>query len=115
MELDLATREDLLRIESKLDRLLGLLETPKTVNVSDICGFLKMNRSSVCYSHPWLLPNFGVSQYPGVRKWDVSVWEAWNARPVEERKREYIDREVGVIKREYRRVSPTRRTFVSKP
>lgn len=103
MELDIATREDLLRVEAKLDQLLSILAVPKTVTVSDICRFLGMSSSTVRYDFPWLLPNFGVSQYPGIKKWDQAVWEKWNARPVEDRKREYLDHQTDVVKRNYRR------------
>ena len=94
MELDLATRQDLERVEAKLDRLLTILDNrPRTVTVADICKQLRMCSSSIRYDFPWLLPNFGKSQYPGIKKWDRDVWEDWNARPVEDRRREYLEHE----------------------
>ena len=100
MELDLATREDLARLESKLDKLISLLEKhPQTVTVKDICTQLRMCSSTVRYEFPWLLPNFGVSQYPGVKKWDQSVWDSWNSRPVEERRREYIEHQKEIVRK----------------
>lgn len=106
MELELVTKEDLDRIEAKLDRLLTIMDgRPRTVTVSDICKQLRMCSSSLRYDFPWLLPNFGVSQYPGIKKWDRDVWEAWNARPVEDRKREYLEHARETARRKYNRSS----------
>ena len=68
----------LYRIEEKLDRLLAAIPTREVICVDDICKKLQISRDSL-RSRPWLLPNFGVSDFPGRKKrWDRDTWKKWS-------------------------------------
>ena len=101
--LDLPTREDLMRVEAKLDMLLAqICREAKTITVSQIASELGMAESTLRYSHPWLLPNFGVSQYPGVKRWDMKVYESWKSEKTpDERKAEFLAHATAEAKRHY--------------
>lgn len=102
--IDFATKEDLLRVESKLDRLLALVEkSTNTVTVNDIATMLGMSESYIRYSAPWLLPNNGISQYPGTKRWDLKVYEDWSRKPVKDREMEYKIHNIELVRRKYRK------------
>lgn len=101
--IDFATREDLIRVEKKLDQLLDLLgRTPKVITVSQIAKELGLAETTLRYKFPWLLPNFGDSQYPGIKRWDVELWHRWKTeKTADERKAEYLSHVTTVARRQY--------------
>ena len=58
------------------------------VDVGIIGLHLGLAKSTI-YSQPWLMPNHGPKFKDGPAVWTNAEWEAWNERPVSERKAEY--------------------------
>lgn len=58
------------------------------VDVAIIGLYLGLAKSTI-YSQPWLMPNHGPKFKDGPAVWTNAEWNAWNERPVEERKAEY--------------------------
>lgn len=95
MALEIASKEDFQRLESKLDEFLVELKLfnsrlliPKVVTTKDICRMEGISKTKVC-KEKYYLPRFGQSAYDGIAKWDLSEYLEWRKRPIEERKREY--------------------------
>ena len=63
---------------------------PETINIADIVKIKGISRTQIIEKERYLLPNFGVSQYPdGPTRWDYKVYEKWNSRPISDRKNEF--------------------------
>ena len=78
------------QIDEKLDFVSLTCKLPETIDVGDIAKLKGISRTQLTEKERYLLPNFGVSQYPGSHaRWDYAVYEAWNSRPIGERKLEY--------------------------
>lgn len=74
----------------KLAFLALSCKMPDTINIGDIAKLKGISRTQITEKERYLLPNFGQSQYPeGPARWDYSVYEDWNRRPLDERKSEY--------------------------
>lgn len=84
------TLEDLQTVFSLLVERTGC---NSTVNITDIA---RMEGTSVSQlrkggAERYLLPNFGVSEYPdGKIRWSIATYMSWHSIPVEERKRAYL-------------------------
>ena len=84
--------ELLARLDETNERLAFLTlscKLPETVDIADIAKIKGISKTQLREKERYLLPNFGVSQYPdGPTRWDYTVYEAWNRRSVNERKTE---------------------------
>lgn len=93
------TVEDYKELENKLGDLLVMVDhirqaigIPMTVRVADVARLEGISRSQICGKEAYLLPNFGVSQYPdGVKRWDLETYLSWRRIPVEKRKANYAE------------------------
>ena len=91
------TIEDYKRLEESLgdlaiavNHIKLALGIPMTVKVADIARMEGISRSQIVGKEAYLLPNFGVSQYPdGVKRWDLDTYLDWRKIPVERRKEAY--------------------------
>ena len=89
--------EDLVRIEKKIDILTekielmsSLAKVPETVSVADIAKLNGLSRTDIAYNKPYLLPDFGKSEFPvGKKRWTIEKYHAWEAIPLEKRKAEW--------------------------
>ena len=98
------TVEDFGRIEQELGELKLMLRSmmlvagsPLVVKVSDIADFEGVSRTQILGKEAYLLPNFGVSEYPdGTRRWRIETYLEWRRIPVERRRemfREHLEHE----------------------
>lgn len=93
------TAEDFKRLEDSLGELMLMannirltLGLPLTVKVADVARLEGISRSQISGKEAYLLPNFGVSQYPdGVKRWDLETYLNWRRIPVERRKKAYAE------------------------
>lgn len=90
--MELATKEDYEVLKKKLDDMLleiSMLNTKlalcDVLYVSDVARIEGLSVSGIKKS-PWLLPDFGVSQYPDGRvRWTTEKVREWRAIPVLDR------------------------------
>lgn len=93
------TVDDFKRLEDALDdmkmvtnHIMVALGLPLTVRVADVARMEGISRSQIAGKEAYLLPNFGVSQYPdGVKRWDLETYLNWRKVPVERRKQMYAE------------------------
>lgn len=89
----LMTKEDFRQLAAEmhstnvmLKLLLQKTTMPRTVTVSDIARMEGLSVTNINERKPWILPNFGVSDYEGgKRKWDIETYSKWSAIPEKER------------------------------
>lgn len=84
-------QHDVEGIRMYLSHLSKCFEVPKVINISGISRLMQVSRTQLLTKQAYLLPNHGrVSDFPdGPMRWRYATFEAWDARPVDERKREY--------------------------
>lgn len=90
--MDLATREDYEALKAEIEEMRACLNSiraklvmPEVLYVSDVAKLEDLSISGIKKS-PWLLPNFGVSEYPGGRcRWTYDTVRRWRDIPVKER------------------------------
>ena len=88
------TGEDFKRLEDAfgdmkvvVGHIMVALGIPLTVKVADVARMEGISRSQIAGKEAYLLPNFGVSQYPdGVKRWDLETYLSWRRIPVDRRK-----------------------------
>lgn len=91
--MEIPTIEDFRRMERQLNDLLAMVSNAmtyvkanQTVTVSDICKIEGVSKTQILGKEKYLLPNFGVSEYPcGVTRWKIETFIKWRAIPVSER------------------------------
>ncbi len=93
MELDLATKADIDEIKDAITVLTILVKklakdskSCEVVTVSDLCEMKGLSRTQLVSRMPYLMPNNGISDYPGKKRWNVSTLTDWEKIPVSERK-----------------------------
>lgn len=95
---DLRVSMDIKKYDSLMERLNKAEAQVKVYEAQDrsmdrvdvgIIGLYLGLAKSTIYSQPWLMPNHGPSITKGPAVWTNAEWEAWNERPVSERKAEY--------------------------
>ena len=99
LSVNLPSSEEFSKMQKELTELHALvrllcekLGTPKVVTVADICKFEQISKTQISTKEVYLLPNFGISEYPdGVRRWNVSTYLRWREIPVKQRKDMYVD------------------------
>ena len=104
--MDLATREDFLALQNQVKelketimRMSMSLSLPDVLYVKDVARMEDLSISGIKKS-PWLLPDFGQSEYPEGRcRWSIKKVEAWRAIPVKTRESMYFThlKNLGVI------------------
>ena len=93
------TVEDYKKLEETLGDLMVMvnhigtaLGVPMVVKVADVARMEGISRSQIAGKEAYLLPNFGVSQYPdGVKRWDLDTYLTWRRIPVEKRKQMFAE------------------------
>lgn len=94
MTIDLASKQDLEKLNAKLDNLAMLLQKLiadekrcDTIDVNEVARMEGVSRSTAMKNQRWLLPNYGDSDYPdGKARWTLDTWLKWRAIPIEDRK-----------------------------
>lgn len=91
--MELATKQDFDSLRKQLDQLTDLVKIlgrqVKASNVLYVSDIASMERMSVTQikREPWLLPDFGQSEYPTGRcRWSLEKYEGWRSLPVSQRK-----------------------------
>ena len=70
--------------------IMNYLSIPECINVKYICSKLNLSKSKV-YSSPWLLPNYGLSDYAtATKRWKWETWEKWHEKSEKERRSEWL-------------------------
>lgn len=95
MNVVIPSGEDFKRLEDKIDQLNIKLDlyglktgAPNVVNVKFIAKVEGLSYSQITRTESYLLPNFGVSDYPdGTARWDLEHYLQWRKIPREERKK----------------------------
>lgn len=90
--MELATREDYEALKAQLDEMRSALNAisaklvmPDVLYVSDLAKIEDLSVPGIKKS-PWLLPNFGESEYPGGRvRWTSKTVREWRSIPVKDR------------------------------
>lgn len=73
-------------LSEKLDCMQKLIRVPETVSVSDIASMKGMSRTDLLYNKPYLLPDYGRSEFPvGKKRWTLQRYAEWEKIPLEER------------------------------
>ena len=99
VEQKLLTKEDLAELQTEVGEVRDYLKfisarfmLPTTVNITDITKITGVSRTQLKAKEAYLVPNFGLrGDFPdGTKRWRWETWSAWSARPVEERKAEYL-------------------------
>lgn len=96
---NIPTLEEWQEINQKVDNLTVLVKalllrtsTPSVLKVADIMKLENVSRSQILGKEAYLLPNFGVSEYPdGTKRWAVDTYLKWRQIPLEKRKRMYSE------------------------
>lgn len=94
--LTVPTHEDFASLSSQVAEIQSLLKdlliaSKKTItySVADIARIEGVSKSYLYGKGAYLLPNFGVSQYPGPTRWDFDTYLKWRAQPVDLRERTF--------------------------
>lgn len=91
--MELATKQDFDSLRKQLDQLTDLVKilgrqvkVSTVLYVSDIASLERMSVTQI-KREPWLLPDFGQSEYPTGRcRWSLEKYEDWRSLPVAQRK-----------------------------
>ncbi len=93
MELDIATKADIDALRDDISVLTILVQklvkdskSREVVSVADLCEMKGISRTQLVSRMPYLMPNNGMSDYPGKRRWNISTLLEWEKIPVNERK-----------------------------
>ncbi len=96
-------------LNERLEYVSLSCKMPETIDIADIVKLKGISRTQIMEKERYLLPNFGHSQYPdGPTRWDYSIYEAWNRRPISDRKKEYealleTERKLRIVEKEQQR------------
>lgn len=92
MTMDLPTREDFENLRTELasikELLFKVLEyngAPDVVNVRFVAKVENLSVSGI-RKQPWLLPDYGRSEYPGEARWRYETFVKWRNIPVSSRR-----------------------------
>lgn len=104
--MELATREDFLALQNQVKelkecimRMSSSLSLPDVLYVKDVAQLEDLSISGI-KKNPWLLPDFGKSEYPDGRcRWSTKKVQEWRAIPVKTRETMYFThlKNLGVI------------------
>jgi len=95
MKLDIATKQDIEELKEQINKLTATISLMSsclskqkactTVDVNDIAQMKGISRTTLVERMPYLMPQNGVSEYAGKKRWNLSTYQEWDARPVSER------------------------------
>lgn len=78
------------RILEQQEFIMNNIKVPECIDIKYIAYKLDLSTSSI-YASPWLMPNFGVSDYTtGKKRWKWSTWCKWTERSETVRRDEWI-------------------------
>ena len=88
------TADDFKRIEDELADVKAILKSvlvkvgaPTVLKVADIAGLEGVSRTQIVGKEAYLLPNFGISEYPdGTKRWRIETYLEWRRMPIERRR-----------------------------
>lgn len=95
MAIELITKDDLSTLASALERMATILGSPelyiagkKTLTINDIAKIEGISSDSIKLAKfRYLLPSFGVSEYPsGFARWNKDTYIKWAMIPAHDRK-----------------------------
>ena len=70
--------------------IMNYMPVPECIDVKYICSKLDLSKSKI-YSSPWLIPNFGLSDYAtATKRWKWDSWEKWQEKDEVERRKEWL-------------------------
>jgi hypothetical protein len=76
-------------ISSLKDEVARIMPQERVKTVADICREFGYARHTVL-RHPWLMPNWGRSDYPGrVRRWKAETYRDWFKKATTDREYEW--------------------------
>lgn len=95
MTVDFATKQDIEELKTLIEmqnllihRMIKANHEDETIDVKAICSLKGISRTDLMRK-PYLMPNFGESEYPGRRRWNLSTYEEWEKEPVISRERRW--------------------------
>ena len=98
--MEIATIEDFKRLESKVDAILASLGIDsKVLTIKDLAQRYQCSYNAIKYSHPYLMPNNGKSDFGGTIRWHIKTVEDWENIPIAERKRNWEAEQVNKARR----------------
>lgn len=95
MKLEVATKQDIEDLKAQVDKLTATInlmtlslskqKVCETVDINDIAQMKGISRTTLVERMPYLMPQNGVSEYAGKKRWNLSTYQEWDARPISER------------------------------
>lgn len=77
-------------VREELNRYFSYKQEKNVMKIKDLAERYGYASSSM-YSKPWLLPNYGKSDFEtGVMRWRLTTISEWEAIPVKERMKKYF-------------------------
>lgn len=106
MSVSLPTVEDYEKLLKKVEALTLLVKhmalslcAKQVVTIADICSMESVSKSQVMGKERYLLPNFGLSDYPeGVIRWKWDTYVAWRDIPASQRKEMYAEHLKNIVR-----------------
>lgn len=84
-----ALTDEVQGLRTQLSTLLAATPAKKVRTTADICRDFGYSPNTLRTS-PWLLPNFGKSDFPGkTRKWKEATYQNWFSGSMEAKRREW--------------------------
>jgi len=71
-------KNELVNVTKRLDKIEKVLPTKEVYNMKDCAKVLDVSLRYV-YDHPEFLPNGGVSEFSGSKKWTSDTFESWRS------------------------------------
>ncbi len=95
MNVNVITHDELDQVKDILHKISKILGSPdmylaqkKTISVRDVATVEGVSITSIRTSeYRYLLPNFGVSEYPGKIRWNKSTYLKWSMIPPSDRQK----------------------------
>ena len=95
MTVDFATKQDIEELKAIIElqnhlisRMIKINHEDETIDVKAICSLKGISRTDLMRK-PYLMPNFGESEYPGRRRWNLTTYEEWEKESVLSRERRW--------------------------
>lgn len=91
---NIPTAEDFKRIEDELADVKTMLKSvlvgvgaPLVLKIADIAKLEGVSRTQIVGKEAYLLPNFGISEYPdGTKRWRIETYLEWRRVPIQRRR-----------------------------
>ena len=83
-----ALRDEIAEMRSLMELIANSVGAAKIVRIMDIARMEGVSRAQISGREAYLLPNFGVSEFPdGTKRWNIETYMKWRKIPVDQRKR----------------------------